>query len=78
MTQFFPFDLFMALLVTMGPLKVMLVYADLTRDLDKQTQRRIAFKAVLIAFIVGLVFIILGKVLLDLFHSTLENPLCRV
>ena len=55
MTEFFPFDVFMALLVTMGPLKVMLVYAELTRDLDKPTRRRIAFKAVLIAFIVGLV-----------------------
>ncbi len=72
MTQFFPFDIFMALLVTMGPLKVMLVYADLTRNMDKATRRRIAIKAVLIAFIVGLVFIGLGKVLLDLFHfSTL-------
>jgi small neutral amino acid transporter SnatA (MarC family) len=56
MTEFFPFDVFMALLVTMGPLKVMLVYAELTRELDKSIRRRIAFKAVLIAFIVGLVF----------------------
>jgi multiple antibiotic resistance protein len=71
MTEFFPFDVFMALLVTMGPLKVMLVYAELTRDLDKPTRRRIAFKAVLIAFIVGLVFIALGKILLDLFHFSL-------
>ena len=72
MTEFFPFDVFMALLVTMGPLKVMLVYADLTRDLDKPTRRRIAFKAILIAFIVGLVFIALGKVLLDLFHFSTQ------
>ena len=72
MTEFFPFDVFMALLVTMGPLKVMLVYAELTRDLDKPTRRRIAFKAVLIAFIVGLVFIALGKVLLDLFHFSTQ------
>jgi len=68
MTEFFPFDVFMALLVTMGPLKVMLVYADLTRELDKPTRRRIALKTVLIAFTVGLVFIGLGKILLDLFH----------
>ena len=68
MTEFHPFDIFMALLVTMGPLKVMLVYADLTRDLDKPTRRRIALKAVLIAFIVGLFFIAMGKILLDLFH----------
>ena len=69
--MFFPFDAFMAILVTMGPLKVMLVYAQLTRDLNKGTRRRIAIKAVSIALVVGLVFIVLGKVLLDLFHFSI-------
>ena len=69
--MFFAFDAFMAILVTMGPLKVMLVYAQLTRDLDKGTRRRIAIKAVSIALVVGLVFIVLGKVLLDLFHFSI-------
>ena len=68
---FFPFDAFMAILVTMGPLKVMLVYAQLTRGLDKGIRRRIAIKAVSIALVVGLVFIVLGKVLLDLFHFSI-------
>jgi len=71
MFTFFPFDAFMAILVTMGPLKVMLVYAQLTRDLDKGIRRRIAIKAVSIALVVGLVFIVLGKVLLDLFHFSI-------
>ncbi|KPK13380.1 MAG: hypothetical protein AMJ56_02050 [Anaerolineae bacterium SG8_19] len=69
--MFFPFDAFMAILVTMGPLKVMLVYAQLTRDLDKGMRRRIAVKAVSIALVVGLVFIVLGRVLLDLFHFSI-------
>ena len=71
MFPFFRFDAFMAILVTMGPLKVMLVYAQLTRDLDKGIRRRIAIKAVSIALVVGLVFIVLGKVLLDLFHFSI-------
>lgn len=69
--MFFPLDAFMAILVTMGPLKVMLVYAQLTRELDKPTRQRIAIKAVIIALVVGLVFIVLGKVLLDLFHFSI-------
>jgi len=69
--MFFPLDAFMAILVTMGPLKVILVYAQLTRELDKSTQRRIALKAVIIALVVGLVFILLGKFLLDLFHFSI-------
>jgi multiple antibiotic resistance protein len=55
----------------MGPLKVMLVYAQLTRDLDKDMRRSIAIKAVSIALVVGLLFIVLGKVLLDLFHFSI-------
>ncbi len=71
--MFFPLDAFMAILLTMGPLKVMLVYAQLTRDLDKAVRRRIALKTVIIALIVGLVFIALGKMMLDLFHFSIGS-----
>ena len=69
--MFFPLDAFMAILITMGPLKVMLVYAQLTRNLDKTMRRRIALKTVIIALIIGLVFIALGKMILDLFHFSI-------
>jgi multiple antibiotic resistance protein len=69
--MFFPLDVFMALFVTMGPFKVVLVYAELTRDLEPAVRRKIAFRAVVVAAIVGLLFIILGKFLMDLFHFSL-------
>ena len=69
--MFFPLDAFFAILITMGPLKVMLVYAEKTRELEPAVRRRIAIKAVVIAAIVGLLFIILGKFLMDLFHFSL-------
>ena len=61
-------DIFAMLFVTMGPFKVVLVYAQLTRELDPATRRKIALRAVIIAFIVGMIFILAGKFLLDLFH----------
>jgi multiple antibiotic resistance protein len=69
--NFFPLDVFFAILITMGPLKVVLVYGEATRDLSPDLRRRIAIKAVGIAASVGLLFIILGKFLLDLFHFSI-------
>ena len=69
--SFFPLDIFMAILITMGPLKVVLVYGETTRDLSPELRRRIAIKAVGVAAIVGLLFIVLGKFLLDLFHFSI-------
>ncbi len=66
--NFFPLDIFFGILITMGPLKVVLVYGETTRELSPEWRRRIAVKAVGVAAIVGLLFIVLGKVLLDLFH----------
>ena len=66
--MFFPLDFFATLLITMGPIKVFLVYAQLTRDLEPPVRRKIAIKAVIVAGIVGLLFIVAGKFLLDLFH----------
>ena len=64
----FPLDFFVTLLITMGPIKVFLVYAELTRNLEPPVRRKIAIKAVIVAAVVGLLFILAGKFLLDLFH----------
>ena len=69
--MFFPLDVFFAILITMGPLKVVLVYGETTRDLSPELRRSIAIKAVGVAAIVGLLFIVLGKFLLDLFHFSI-------
>ena len=69
--MFFPFDFLMTLLVTMGPLKVMLVFAALAKPLGSSDRRRVAAKAVVVAFLVGLLFIVGGKFLMDLFHFSI-------
>ena len=69
--NFFPLDIFFAILITMGPLKVVLVYGETTRDLPPEVRRKIAFKAVSVATVVGLLFILMGKILLDIFHFSI-------
>ena len=74
-------DIFAMLFVTMGPFKVVLVYAQLTRALEPDIRRKIAIRAVLIAAIIGLLFIVAGKFMLDLFHfspaALSPRPTCR-
>ena len=69
--NFFPLDIFFAILITMGPLKVVLVYGKTTRDLPPEVRRKIALKAVSVATVVGLLFILMGKILLDIFHFSI-------
>jgi multiple antibiotic resistance protein len=69
--NFFALDIFFALLITMGPLKVVLVYGETTRDLPPELRRKIAIKAVSVAAVVGLIFILMGKILLDIFHFSI-------
>lgn len=71
--SFFPIDIFFAILITMGPLKVVLVYGEATRELSPRIRRVIAIRAVAVAAIVGLLFIILGKFLLDVFHFSIAS-----
>jgi len=66
--MFYPLDIFVTLLITMGPIKVFLVYAERTRNLEPAVRRKIAIKAVTVAGMVGIFFILAGKFLLDLFH----------
>ena len=71
--SFFPIDIFFAILITMGPLKVVLVYGETTRDLPPELRRKIAVKAVGVAAVVGLLFVVAGKFLLDLFHFSIAS-----
>ena len=63
---------FILLFVTMGPIKGLIVFAEMTSEIDTGTRRRIAFKAVSIAAVVGLIFIIFGQFLMELFKFSLE------
>jgi len=62
---------FMMIFVTMGPIKILIVYADKTASLEPLVRRRIAIKAVSIAAVIGLVFIVAGKFLMSLFKFSI-------
>ncbi|MGJ4855028.1 MarC family protein [Labrys sp. La1] len=64
-------DIFVILLITIGPLKAAIVYAKLTGKADAAFKRQVAFKTVLVAAIVCLVFVFAGQWLLGVFHITL-------
>ena len=64
-------NIFTALFATMGPIKVLIVFAEKTRHLDGAVRRRIAVKAVIVATVVGLLFIFFGQFLMQLFKFSL-------
>jgi multiple antibiotic resistance protein len=56
------------LIVLVGPWKASIVFAEQTTSMDIPTRRRTGLLTVLIATIVGAVFIIIGEPLLEMFH----------
>jgi multiple antibiotic resistance protein len=64
-------DIFVILLITIGPLKAAIIYAKLTSKADSTFKRQVAFKTVMVAAIVCLVFVFGGHWLLRVFHISL-------
>jgi multiple antibiotic resistance protein len=64
-------DVIAILLITIGPLKASIVYATLTAGANASLRRAIAFKTVIVATIVVLIFIIFGEFILGIFHISL-------
>ena len=58
-------DIVTVLLVTIGPLKALIVYATLMAKADADFQRQVAIKTVTTATIVTLVFVVAGEILLE-------------
>ena len=63
--QFGILDIITVLLVTIGPLKALIVYATLTARADADFRRQVAIKTVRTAAIVTLVFVLAGEMLLQ-------------
>jgi hypothetical protein len=61
--QFGLLDIFTVLLVTIGPLKALIIYASLTAKADADFRRQVAIKTVTTATIVTLVFVLAGEIL---------------
>lgn len=64
-------DIFVILLITIGPLKATIVYATLTAKSDAAFRRQVAIKTVITATIVIILFILAGEVILKVFHISL-------
>jgi multiple antibiotic resistance protein len=64
-------DIFTILLITIGPLKGMIVFAALTTRSDAAFRRKVAMRAVATATGVVLLFIVAGELMLQIFHVTL-------
>ena len=65
--EFNPSEIIMLLFATIGPLKVTIVCATLTAGASPDFLKQVAFRSVLIALIVCIVFAVLGEAILNLF-----------
>ncbi len=60
-------EIFTLIFVTMGPIKVLITFAEKSAGLEGALRRRIAVQAVTVATITGLLFIFFGNVLMQVF-----------
>jgi len=62
------FDLFLLLLIGMGPKIALVPFLDLTKDMDHDTRRQVANRMVKVAVLVALGLVVLGAFLMKLLH----------
>ncbi|WP_438962378.1 MarC family protein [Nonlabens sp.] len=67
----FALSVFTGFFAIMNPISNMPIFLSLTDGADKETKQRINLKAVLIAFIIVTVFVLLGNYIFDLFGITI-------
>jgi small neutral amino acid transporter SnatA (MarC family) len=73
MSTISPVEIFIALFIGMGPIKVLLVYIAMTEGLSRETKRRVAKRTVLVAGVVGLGLFLLGAVLQAILHFSIGS-----
>ena len=64
------FDMFILLLIGMGPKVALVPFLDLTKGVEAETQRKVARQMVLTAVVVALILVLLGGFLMKLLHFT--------
>ncbi len=64
------FDMFILLLIGMGPKIALVPFLDLTREMDGDTQRKVAQRMVRTAVGTALILVLLGWLLMRLLHFT--------
>lgn len=67
---FLIFDMFVLLLIGMGPKVALVPFMDLTSNMEEETVRKVARKMVFTTVIVALLLVLLGGFLMKLLHFT--------
>lgn len=67
----FALSVFTGFFAIMNPISNMPIFLSLTDGADKETKQRINLKAVIVAFIIVSVFVLLGNYIFDLFGITI-------
>jgi MarC family membrane protein len=68
-----PLEVFLALFIGMGPIKVLLIYIAMTEGMEKSVRRRVARRTVLVTGIVGLGLFLLGAILQAMLHFSIGS-----
>ena len=71
MAQISPVELFIALFIGMGPIKVLLIYIAMTEGMSREVRRRMARRIVLVAGSVGIALFIFGAILQAILHFSI-------
>jgi multiple antibiotic resistance protein len=66
------FDMFILLLIGMGPKVALVPFLDLTADMDSDTRKKVANRMVRTATVVALILAVLGAFLMKLLHFSPE------
>ena len=64
------FDLFLLLLIGMGPKIALVPFLDLTKEMDVETQKKVANRMLRTALVTALILAVLGWFLMRLLHFT--------
>ncbi len=71
MAEISPVELFIALFIGMGPIKVLLVYIAMTEGMSQELRRRVARRIVLVAGVVGIALFLFGAILQAILHFSI-------
>jgi multiple antibiotic resistance protein len=63
-------DVFLVIFIGMGPIKVLLVYLGATQGANKELQRKVARKTVMVATVVAILLLVAGAIFMQILHFT--------
>ena len=68
-----PVEIFIALFIGMGPIKVLLVYIAMTESMSQEVRRQVARRTVMVAGVVALGLFLVGAILQAILHFSIGS-----